>query len=264
MKNWFISALLLLPPATKAADLKKYNPQVLGGFDIYASSPVTSNTVIPASLQASNSPSSGQVPTKGTGDYFTWASAGAGDAILASTQTFTGANTFTSTVTLTDLNSQATYRPAGRLFVVQHSSMTTDSGTSVKTFYTYSLPANLLNTSSSTVHVEFFGGTAANSNNKSLFLTVGTSTCATVSSLGINNGGWRLSCEIISNGINSQTMWGLNLVKATSGSTVQVVPSTMTATQTTTSTLDVSIKGQQGATPSGDIVFSGGSGYFWP
>lgn len=83
--------------AAWAGDLMKLNP-VSGRFDIYATSPAVAGSINPTSLNATNSPSSGQVPSKSSGgNQFEWITPASGGASALATANGTSAG-FTATV----------------------------------------------------------------------------------------------------------------------------------------------------------------------
>lgn len=289
--RWLLPACLMAwPLGARAKDLVKISPYT-GSFDIYASSPTSTGTVIPSSLNATNSATDGYFPAKAAGlNQFTWTAA-SGSSLSTGTamsggnansvvyldsssktatsttfgfngSTVTAPNLVISGTTTLSAQGQQNYYPAGRLFATATSSSTA-ANTTLTTLYSYTIPANLLNTAGGIVYVRFMGTTAANSNNKNWYLTVGVTTCSFNVNIADNAQPWEFSCAIISGGTNVQELEGQQIVNASSGSTLQVLTKQVSATETSTAGIIVALKAQNGSS-SADISLKSGYGIWYP
>lgn len=152
----------------------------------------------------------------------------------------------------------ATYVPQGPL-TVNTTSTQTGADTNETDLWSYTLPANTLNTNGMGVRVTAWGSFATNGNTKTIRPYFAGSNLGGQGTTASNQG-WRMQWVVIRTGASTQVAYVVNLVGGVS-SNVAPAPA---ATGNTATDLVIKATGQNGTASAGDIVFRGAIVEFFP
>ncbi len=148
----------------------------------------------------------------------------------------------------------ANYAPSGVL-TVNTTSAQTAADTTETTLWTYTLPANTLNTNGKILRITVFGNYGSNNNCKTLRLYFGSAQIdGTGDRCGNTSGnGWEVVGHVIRSGSNTQIATSKDFYSSTS---VHTSPTTA-ATETDSGPITISFSAQNSTASAGDVVFKG-------
>lgn len=125
-------------------------------------------------------------------------------------------------------------------------SQSSSSGSGETTIASYTVDVGTLAKNNSSMLIFACGQTAANGNNKTLKLKLGSTTLFTSGAIASNNKDWTLQAEIVRTGAATETAWTQYNINGSAP-----IVTTTTATENLATSLTLSITGQ--GTSSGDI-----------
>jgi hypothetical protein len=141
---------------------------------------------------------------------------------------------------------------AGGMISAQLTATGTGADTTEDTLQTFMLPANAFDATGRGIHIEAWGTTGADANNKTVRLYFGTTKIYDSTPLTTNNGSWYLWANVYKTGPSTQTAVATSTFINSTPTTAVNSPN-----QTDTSPITIKITGQNGTAVANDIVCNG-------
>lgn len=146
---------------------------------------------------------------------------------------------------ITSINSNIQLKLYANGTVVNTTAVTTE-----ETLYTYTLPANSLNSNTKSLRLKCGATTAATANNKTLKLYFGSAVYST-GAVAANAGAFNLEVIVVRTGAATQMFWGSGT--GGTGGITPIIPAYTAATEDLTAAVTIKCTGQNGTAAANDI-----------